>query len=95
MDTYMIQLKDWCKLNGKSMYDLRIADYAFLVHRIYDFYDVEFIKCRDVDQVITWCESQWGEPGADKTWQYVINHTCPRLCIRHEDNMTMFQLVWG
>lgn len=92
---WLADVEEWCKLTGKSVQDLQIADHAFLVSRIYDVYDVEFIKCGDVDQVIAWCESQWGVPGVDKTWQYVIRHTCPRLFIRHEDNMTMFQLVWS
>jgi hypothetical protein len=91
------QIDEWCRLTGRSLHELALADHAFIIKKTFsDTYDVDFIKCRNRELVLEWCTLQWGEPGSDGAWD--IAHTAkysPYLFIRGEENMILFQMVWG
>ena len=91
------QIDEWCMITGRSLHDLAIADHAFIIrNNSPDTYDVEFVKCRNRESVLEWCTVQWGESDPDGIWDIAhMDKYSPYLFIRGEENMILFQMVWG
>lgn len=89
-------ITEWCLRTGRSWHDLQMSDFAFMVDRSPNGdYQVQFIKCRDRDRVISWCCQQWGESSKAGRWYLVPSESySPRMFIHDESDVTLFKMVW-
>lgn len=90
-------MDEWYRRGGKGIGDLLRADYAMLVDRCHGgTYQIRFIKCRNGIRVLSWCQEQWGDPGAGARWELMEHHDtyCPRILVRDEEAMILFRMVW-
>ncbi len=88
---------EWCRRTGKSLKDLQMADYAFIVDKtINGLYHVDFVKCRNREAVISWCQLQWGEPGEEGAWLLAPGkgYYNPRIIVRDDNAMVLLKMVW-
>lgn len=90
-------IEEWCRRTRKSLHDLSMANYAFLVDQDTNgSYRIEFVKCRDRNRILSWCHEQWGESDPDGQWILFQRESYnPRLIVRGDDNLMLFKMVWA
>lgn len=93
-------IDEWIFRTKKPLSELAFANYAFFIDDdvdISDSYLVDFIKCRNVDDVITWFYTHLGAPG--NNWDLLVrtgNRSTynPLIRISGKHNLFLFKMVW-